>query len=215
MELLSKSNPTSIEWLMSDIIYYGSNDLPIKQYILDNHKGEMEFVFINNDIYSTTNNIYSFYLAKEELEKDDTILLESDVIFEKDLIKKVVEYQEKDVAVVAKYESWMDGTCVTVDEDHNILSFIEKENMKKEKMDRYYKTVNVYRFSKVFVSAGSDFTFLFSIILDKKSFFNPIFLLAPVFIIFALSFGLLSSSRFSNIEGIFNFFGLGISFDIK
>ena len=36
VELLSKSNPTSIEWLMSDIIYYGSNDLPIKQYILDN-----------------------------------------------------------------------------------------------------------------------------------------------------------------------------------
>lgn len=35
IELLSKSNPTSIEWLMSDIIYYGSNDLPIKQYILD------------------------------------------------------------------------------------------------------------------------------------------------------------------------------------
>ena len=128
--------------------YKGDN---LKQYILDNHKGEMDFVFINNDIYSTTNNIYSFYLAKEELEKDDTILLESDVIFEKDLIKKVVEYQEKDVAVVAKYESWMDGTCVTVDEDHNILSFIEKENMKKEKMDRYYKTVNVYKLTSSFV----------------------------------------------------------------
>ena len=133
------------------IIVIGYKGDSLKQYILDNHKGEMDFVFINNDIYSTTNNIYSFYLAKEELEKDDTILLESDVIFEKDLIKKVVEYQEKDVAVVAKYESWMDGTCVTVDEDHNILSFIEKENMKKEKMDRYYKTVNVYKLTSSFV----------------------------------------------------------------
>ena len=36
MELLSKSNPTSIEWLISDIVYYGSNDLPIKQYVIEN-----------------------------------------------------------------------------------------------------------------------------------------------------------------------------------
>lgn len=36
MGLLSKSNPTSIEWLMSDIIYWGSNDLTIKQYIKEN-----------------------------------------------------------------------------------------------------------------------------------------------------------------------------------
>ena len=36
MGLLSKSNPTAIEWLMSDIIYVGSNDLPIKQYIQEN-----------------------------------------------------------------------------------------------------------------------------------------------------------------------------------
>lgn len=36
MGLLAKSNPTSIEWLMSDIIYWGSNDLVIKQYIKEN-----------------------------------------------------------------------------------------------------------------------------------------------------------------------------------
>lgn len=36
MELLSKSNPTSIEWLMSDIVYWGSNNLSIKQYIKEN-----------------------------------------------------------------------------------------------------------------------------------------------------------------------------------
>ncbi|MBQ3033117.1 MAG: nucleotidyltransferase domain-containing protein, partial [Deferribacterales bacterium] len=36
IELLSKSNPTSIEWLMSDIIYLGSNDLPIKEYVKEN-----------------------------------------------------------------------------------------------------------------------------------------------------------------------------------
>ena len=29
----------------------------LKNYILENHKGELEFVFIENKVYSTTNNI--------------------------------------------------------------------------------------------------------------------------------------------------------------
>ena len=128
--------------------YKGEN---LKNYILENHKDEMEFVFIENKDYAKTNNIYSFYLARKEIVKDDTILLESDVIFEKDLIKKMVEYKLPDIAAVAKYESWMDGTCVTVGEDHDILSFIEKKDMLKEKLDSYYKTVNIYKFSVHFV----------------------------------------------------------------
>lgn len=128
--------------------YKGEN---LKKYILENHKGEMEFVFIENKDYATTNNIYSFYLARKELVKDDTILLESDVIYEKDLIKKMVEYKHQNIAAVAKYESWMDGTCVEADDDHNITSFIEKKDMVNSKLDRYYKTVNIYKFSVSFV----------------------------------------------------------------
>lgn len=36
VELLSKSNPTAIEWLMSDTIYRGNNNIPIKQYVKEN-----------------------------------------------------------------------------------------------------------------------------------------------------------------------------------
>ena len=128
--------------------YKGEN---LKNYILEHHQGEMDFVFIENKDYAKTNNIYSFYLARKEIVKDDTILLESDVIFEKDLIKKMAEYKLSDIAAVAKYESWMDGTCVTVDDEHNILSFVEKKDMVKEHLDRYYKTVNIYKFSVDFV----------------------------------------------------------------
>ena len=128
--------------------YKGEN---LKNYILENHKGEMEFVFIKNKDYAKTNNIYSFYLARNEIVKDDTVLLESDVIYEKDLVKKMVEYQKPDIAAVAKYESWMDGTCVTIDKDNNILSFVSKEKMAKEDLDKYYKTVNIYKFSKGFL----------------------------------------------------------------
>lgn len=131
------------------VIGYQAENL--KNYILENHKDELEFAFIENKDYATTNNIYSFYLAKDELIKDDTILMESDVIYEPDLIKKMVEYKTPDIAALAKYESWMDGTCVTIDKDNNILSFVSKEKMVKEDLDKYYKTVNIYKFSKHFL----------------------------------------------------------------
>ena len=129
--------------------YKGDN---LKKYILDNYEGQLDFVFIDNKDYATTNNIYSFYLAKEELKKDDVILLESDIIFDEDLIKDVLESEDKDIVTVAKYESWMDGTCVTLDENNHIKKFIEKARFLYEYIDKYYKTVNIYKFSKEFVN---------------------------------------------------------------
>ena len=129
--------------------YQGEN---LKKYILGHHRGEMEFVFIDNKDYATTNNIYSFYLAKDELKKDDTILLESDIVFDEDLIKDVNECKDENVVVVAKYESWMDGTCVTLDKNNYIENFIEKQNMEVSKLDIYHKTVNIYKFTKEFAS---------------------------------------------------------------
>lgn len=124
----------------------------LKEYILSHYKGELDFVFIDNKDYATTNNIYSFYLAKDELNKDDTILLESDIVFDEDLIKDVVNAPEENIVTVAKYESWMDGTCVTLDKHLFIESFVEKQNIEISKLDSYYKTVNIYKFTKEFAS---------------------------------------------------------------
>lgn len=128
--------------------YKGEN---LKKYILDNHSNEgIEFVFIDNPRYDSTNNIYSLYLAHEYMEKDDTVLLESDLIYEKDLIKNVVNCESKDVVTVAKYESWMDGTVTVLDENNYIKEFIEKKDFDMICKNTYYKTVNIYKFSKEF-----------------------------------------------------------------
>ena len=110
----------------------------------------IEFSFINNKDYATSNNIYSFYMAKDLVENEDTILLESDLIYDVSLIKKVVEHPAKDVVTVDKYQSWMDGTLVMMDENNNITQFVDKSDMKYEILDQYYKTVNIYKFSKEF-----------------------------------------------------------------
>ena len=106
--------------------------------------------YVENEIYDKTNNIYSLYLARHCLLQEDTLLLESDLIFEDSVLEKIVNDPYPSLALVAKYESWMDGTVVTLDEENNITRFLDKKAFKFEDIQNYYKTVNIYKFSKEF-----------------------------------------------------------------
>lgn len=107
-------------------------------------------VYVDNDIYYKTNNIYSLFLARDYLTEDDTLLLESDLIFEEAVLQRLLDNPYPSLALVAKFESWMDGTVVTLDEEDNIKNFLGKKDFVFEDIPNYYKTVNIYKFSKEF-----------------------------------------------------------------
>ena len=107
--------------------------------------------FIINGVYDKTNNIFSLSLAKEQMIEDDTLLLESDLIFEERLIDMLLEDKRDSLALVDKFESWMDGTCIVVDQDDNITDFIPGKLLQYREKEQYYKTVNIYKF-------GADFS---------------------------------------------------------
>ncbi len=111
---------------------------------------DFELEFVENPVYASTNNIYSLYLARDELTRDDTILLESDIIYEPRLIRMLAEAPEPNLVAVAKFEQWMDGTMTLLDEDGVIREFVEKKDFRYDSADTYYKTVNVYKFSRSF-----------------------------------------------------------------
>ena len=106
--------------------------------------------FITNSIYDKTNNIYSLALAKDRLCEDDTLLLESDLIFEDSVLDALMDDPRPTLALVDKYESWMDGTVVKLDDDDSIREFVPGKKFKFEDIPYYYKTVNIYKFSKHF-----------------------------------------------------------------
>lgn len=106
--------------------------------------------FIDNPIYDKTNNIYSLSLAKDYLLKEDTLLFESDLIVEDSVLDLLLDDPRDTLALVDKYKSWMDGTCVKLDEEDNITAFIPGKQFKYKDSEEYYKTVNIYKFSKDF-----------------------------------------------------------------
>ena len=107
-------------------------------------------VFVENPIYNKTNNIYSLFLAKDYLLKEDTLLLESDVIFQDSVLDCLMEDPRDSLALVAKYEAWMDGTCVRLSEQDDIIDMISKKQFRFSEIEDYYKTVNLYKFSREF-----------------------------------------------------------------
>ena len=107
--------------------------------------------FINNPQYESTNNIYSFALAEQCLCEDDTFLFESDLLLENKIVDRIFETPEDSFALVDKFdETWMDGTCVRINNNNEIIEFIPKSDLKYIDKNEYYKTVNVYKFSRDF-----------------------------------------------------------------
>ena len=135
--------------LVKVIIVIGYEGKKLRDYIGQEYKG-LAIEYIENSIYNTTNNIYSLSLAKQQLQEDDTLLIESDLIFEDSLFDMILNSPDPNVALVDKYETWMDGTMVHLYEENNIVNFVPKKTFKYSDVSSYYKTVNVYKFSKEF-----------------------------------------------------------------
>ena len=167
LKALTKDNPkcmvkvngeTLIERVLSQldkcnleeiILVLGYKKEVLKEYI-NNLKIKTKVSYIDNDIYDKTNNIYSLYMAKEEMLKNDILLLESDLIFDDSILKNLTADSNKNMAVIASYEPWMDGTCVKLDSENNIIDFVTSKKFDFNNTKDLYKTVNIYKFSKEF-----------------------------------------------------------------
>ena len=134
------------------VIVVGYKGDGLRRHIGDRYRGKLNIEYVENPVYDRTNNIYSLWLAKDKLREDDTLLLESDLIFSDRILGMIVNDSHPNIALVAKYETWMDGTMVRIDSDGNILNFIPKKAFRFEDTGDYYKTVNIYKFSRSFSS---------------------------------------------------------------
>ncbi len=131
------------------VLVVGYKGDKVRSHVGSLYKG-IPVEYVENGIYDRTNNIYSLFLARDYLLEEDTLLLESDIIFNLDVLQAIVNDPYPNLALVDKYESWMDGTVVTLDAGCRIKSFLDKEEFRYEDIKNYYKTVNIYKFSKEF-----------------------------------------------------------------
>ena len=107
--------------------------------------------FVHNERYETTNNIVSLALALENLTyEEDVILVECDLLFEPHLITELISHPGKNVALVDRYRTGMDGTVVAIKDGYvNQVFPTSSQDMDFNYRDKF-KTLNIYRFDRQF-----------------------------------------------------------------
>ena len=133
------------------IIVVGYKGENLVEHIGDRYAGRLNIEYVENPIYDRTNNIYSLALTKDKLLEDDTLLIESDLILDDRMFSLIMDNPHPNIALVAKYQTWMDGTMVRIDDEQNVVNFVPKKAFKYSDVEFYYKTVNLYKFSKDFL----------------------------------------------------------------
>ena len=133
------------------IIVVGYKQDELKEYI-SKLSIKTPIIYIENKDYDTTNNIYSLSLAKDYLTQEDTIIFESDTLFEDSILDELINDKHKDLALVAKYESWMDGSRVELDKDNKIIRYVPENEFLYTEDVTYDKAINIYKLSKEFIN---------------------------------------------------------------
>jgi choline kinase len=95
--LLKVGSKTILELAIENLAANGFSDIVIVTgYLEDQIRNfvnmrfpELNVTFCYNELYESTNNIYSLWLAKKALQGDDMLLMDSDIVFDKEIIAKL------------------------------------------------------------------------------------------------------------------------------
>ncbi len=98
--------------------------------------------------YANTNNLVSLWQARESLDQD-ILLLEGDIVFEKEVLQRMLS-AEGDAMAVSEFSAWHSGTVVLLDGEHH---YVEEMVLIAEQGEAFdysdvFKTVNIYKLSR-------------------------------------------------------------------
>ena len=138
------------------LIVTGYRENMIKEYVKKNIK-DLNISFITNPDYQNNNNSYSLWLSKDFI-KGDFILLDSDILFDERIIKKLLNSQYQNcLAVYANGKLDEEQIKVIVDKDLRILQIGKEIEINKA----YGESIGIEKFSL-------DFSRVLFEILDRK-----------------------------------------------
>lgn len=113
----------------------------------------MSVRYVVSERYASTNNIYSLWVAREEL-NEDILLLEADIFFDATLLPALQSADADNVAAVSPFIRGMDGTVAELDGQGFLTRLVEgKEQGAGFDHSRTYKTVNIYRLSREYLES--------------------------------------------------------------
>lgn len=125
------------------IIITGYLSKHLVEFIQKKYKSE-NIKFIENKNYNDTNNMYSLYLAKDYLLDKNFILSNADVVFDKNMVKDLISYNDNTSLISVDKGNFLDESMKIIVKDETITS-ISKQI---KKSDAYGVSIDLYKFNK-------------------------------------------------------------------
>mgnify|MGYP000277966763 len=88
---------------------------------LQAHYPAQSITFIYNDKYESTNNIYSLWLTRPYTEGEEVLLLDSDIVFDPQIVEKLLRSDKADVLALNRHELGAEEIKVIVDNEQKVV----------------------------------------------------------------------------------------------
>ena len=120
----------------------------IEEFVTREYGTSISVKFIHNEVFDSTNNIYSLWLARPEADGEDILLLDSDLLYDPRIVDKVLAEESENVLTLIKHELGEEEMKVQVDAAGCMVSVNKTSNpadavgesLGIEKMGKAYTT---------------------------------------------------------------------------
>lgn len=102
------------------IIVTGYKEEQIMDFVA-RHYPNQAITFVSNPEYSTTNNIYSLFLARPFADNEELLLLDSDIVFDPQIISMLLRAKEKNALALNNHELGDEEIKIIADEKMQVL----------------------------------------------------------------------------------------------
>lgn len=133
------------------VVITGYEHTIVENHIL-NIKNNQNVEFVYNQNYNNSSIVSSLYEAKEKLLQDDTIIIDGNLVVENQILCTVKDDAQQNCVVLDRYERWMDGIKIQINDDGSIVNFVPKVLCPQNARNTYFKALNIYKFSKLYLS---------------------------------------------------------------
>ncbi len=164
--LLKIAGKTILERTIDNLICYDLNDViivtgfhqeQIKDFISEKYP-HLKVTYIYNEVYDTTNNIYSLWLTKDYTKNEEMLLLDSDILFDKKILELLINSEYPNcLALRTDHQLSEEEIKVRLNEDKSIAEISKTVELRHA----VGESIGIEKFSAKFVEQ------LFQI-LDRK-----------------------------------------------
>jgi choline kinase len=109
------------------ILVTGYLEQQIRDFVTANYP-LLKITYIYNDVYSSTNNIYSLWLVKDHVLGDDMLLMDSDIIFDQEIIQALLDSGYENCLALKRHHVGEEEIKVKVDAEGRVLEISKEVN---------------------------------------------------------------------------------------